>query len=353
MWTVHRVPQHPFPFCSGYSQTMIDLKPGAANAVRTCMAVGPGDRVVIVGDEARKRIADAIVEECDGVGAPVTTFVIEDYMSRPATGYPDKMAEDLEEFKPTVSFFIAQSLEGELAFRRPYMEHVLYRLKLRHGHMVGIDERLMAEGMTADYNEIARITHAVTDVVRSARHIEVQTPSGTDMAAEFDPSRRRWNPCPGLYHEQGKWGNLPEGETFTSPMRVDGVIGAEVLGDHFSQKYGVLASPARFELADSRVRKVTSDDSALAKELDAYLTQHENSNRVGEYAIGTNVALKSLSGNLLQDEKVPGVHVAFGYPYPEETGADWTCPSHLDVVATRSTIKVDGQYLMKDGSFVI
>lgn len=309
--------------------------------------------MVIVGDNARKPIVDAVAAECDSASAPVLTLLMEDFLSRPATGYPDEMAAKVDEFKPTVSFFIAQSLPGELAFRRPYMEHVLYRMKLRHGHMVGIDERLMTEGMVADYNEIARITHKVTDIVRGAREIEVTTPSGTDMRATFDPTKRKWNPCPGLYHEQGKWGNLPEGETFTSPISVDGVIGAEVLGDHFSAKYGVLGSPAHFEIADSRVKKVTTPDEDLRKELETYLSQHENSNRVGEYAIGTNVALKALSGNLLQDEKVPGVHVAFGYPYPEETGADWTCPSHLDVVATRSTIKVDGQYLMKEGGFVV
>ena len=317
------------------------------------MGVSADDRVVIVGDKARKSIVDAVESECEAAGAPVKLLLMEDFAPRPAVGYPDEMAADVDDFKPTVSFFIAQSLEGELAFRRPFMEHVLYRLKLRHGHMVGIEERLMAEGMTADYNEIARITHTVTEAVKGARRIEVKTPSGTDMSASFDPSKRRWNPCPGLYHEQGMWGNLPEGETFTSPMRVDGVIGAEVLGDHFSQKYGVLSAPARFEISDSRVREVTSDDDSLQSELRGYLAQHENSDRVGEYAIGTNVALKALSGNLLQDEKVPGVHVAFGYPYPNETGADWTCPSHLDVVATRSTIRVDGQVIMKDGRFVI
>jgi leucyl aminopeptidase (aminopeptidase T) len=69
--------------------------------------------------------------------------------------------------------------------------------------------------------------------------------------------------------------------------------------------------------------------------------------------IVTNIGLQKLSGNLLQDEKIPGVHVAFGHPYPEETGADWDCPSHCDGVATRSTVKVDGQYLMRDGAFVI
>lgn len=332
---------------------MTDLQPGAFNAVHVCMNVQAGDRVVIVSDNAREAIGRALEAECDSAGAASKVLLMEDFFTRPARDLPSTMTQAIREFRPTVSFYAAQALPGELIFRRPFMDLVIYQMKLRHGHMVGITEPLMEQGMAADYKEIARVTHRVTEAVKGARSIEVTTPSGTDMVATFDPSKRRWQACPGLYHSQGEWGNLPEGETFTSPMSVEGVIGAEVLGDHFSEKYGVLATPAKFELAGGRVKGVVADDEGLQKELETYLAQHENSNRVGEYAIGTNVALKELSGNLLQDEKVPGVHIAFGYPYPEETGADWTCPSHLDVVATRSTIKVDGQYLMKEGSFVI
>jgi leucyl aminopeptidase (aminopeptidase T) len=280
-------------------------------------------------------------------------LVLDDFTQRPAEGYPSAMQREIDELKPTVSFFAATALPGELAFRRPYMDHVIYQLKTRHAHMVGVDERLMAEGMQADYREIARITAAVTDAVRGARRIDVTSPSGTDLSAEFNPSVRRWYPCPGLYHEQGMWGNLPEGETFTSPMTVDGIVGAEVLGDHFSARYGVLPAPAMFHIEAGRVRKVETQSGTLTAELDEYLTRDPEGNRVGEYAIGTNIALTGLCGNLLQDEKLPGVHIAFGYPYPTETGADWTASTHLDVVASRSTISVDGQLLMREGHFLL
>lgn len=317
------------------------------------MGVGPSDRVVIVTDRARQGIGDALATEAEAVGATVKTLVLEDFTARPATGYPEAMEAAIGELSPTVSFFAATALTGELAFRRPYMDQVIYQLKARHGHMVGIDERLMREGMQADYREIARITNAVTDAVRGARRIEVTSPSGTDLAAEFNPSLRRWCPCHGLYHEPGMWGNLPEGETFTSPMSVDGVMGAEVLGDHFSSRYGVLPAPALFHVEGGRVRKVDTPMPELAAELEEYLNRDPEGRRVGEYAIGTNIALTGLSGNLLQDEKLPGVHIAFGYPYPKETGADWTATTHLDIVATRSTITVDGQVLMRDGTFVL
>jgi leucyl aminopeptidase (aminopeptidase T) len=332
---------------------MLELSRGARNAVEVCMGVARDEKVLILTDAEREHIGHAIAEECELREARVHLLKIEDFIQRPALHLPEALTERVDEIGPDVSFYIATKQEGELAFRRPYMKHLIYELKARHGHMIGIDDRCMAEGMAADYEEVARLTGQVTEIVKEARLIEVQAPSGTDLRATLDPSRLRWHPLTGIYHAPGEWGNLPEGETLTSPAELEGVLGAEVLGDHFSEKYGLLETPMRFEVAASRVRKVAHPDDAMRADVEKYLSQHENSNRAGEFAIGTNVALQELTGNLLQDEKIPGVHVAFGFPYPEETGADWDCPSHCDVVATRSTIKVDGQYLMRDGEFVI
>jgi len=52
----------------------------------------------------------------------------------------------------------------------------------------------------------------------------------------------------------------------------------------------------------------------------AYTHKDENSDRVGEFAIGTNIELKDVIGEILQDEKYPGVHIAFGNPYGAHTG---------------------------------
>ena len=332
---------------------MLDLSRGAANAVQVCMGVARGEVVLILTDEDREHIGHALAAECELVEARAHVLKIEDFVKRPARGLPDELLQRIDEIAPDVSFYAATKQEGELALRRPYMRRVVYELRARHAHMVGIDDRCMVEGMAADYNEIARLTARVNDIVKEARTIEAQAPCGTDMRVTLNPAWLRWRPCSGIFHSPGEWGNLPEGETYTSPASLEGVVGAEVLGDHFSEKYGLLETPMRFEVVDGRVRHVEHPDPQLRSEIEKYLAQHENSDRVGEFAIGTNVALKGLSGNLLQDEKIPGVHAAFGYPYPEETGADWDCPSHCDAVATRSTIKVDGEYLMRDGEFVI
>ena len=58
-------------------------------------------------------------------------------------------------------------------------------------------------------------------------------------------------------------------------------------------------------------------------------------------------------GHILQDEKFPGIHIAFGNPYGAHTGADWYSSTHIDVVGTRFDIWVDDRQIMADGKFLI
>ncbi|PJF27568.1 MAG: hypothetical protein CUN53_03540 [Phototrophicales bacterium] len=90
----------------------------------------------------------------------------------------------------------------------------------------------------------------------------------------------------------------------------------------------------------------------IADEFWIYLDGVENGSRIGEFAVGTNEFLGRLIGNLLQDEKYPGVHVAFGNPYARYTGATWESPVHVDVVMEHTSVWVDDRQIMADGRFV-
>ena len=329
-----------------------DLADGARNAVRTCLNISAPDRVCIIRDLPRLRIAEAIEQEAKSTGATVRNWTMEDVVERPAAGFPRALAEEITRFKPTASFFIGTGMRGELAFRQPMLRLLTDELRCRHGHMIGIDEQLMADGMAGDYEEIYRMTHRVYDLARQASTITVNTALGTDLVATFSRSLK-WIPSDGRYWEQGRWGNLPEGETFTAPLSIDGLLVAEELGDWFTPKYGLLKPPVRLTIKGGRLVSIQTPDEELAKDFGEYTSQHPNSSRVGEFAIGTNVGLSRIVGNFLQDEKFPGVHIAFGDPYGRETGADWECPSHVDALASHATVSIDGQRVMENGRFLI
>ncbi len=327
------------------------LERGARNAVETCLAVRSTDRVCVITDEETQVVGDALTRASQQAGAAVETLLLESFGQRPLTSLPDTLRTAIERVDPTCSFYAAAAKKGEISFRIQLLPWLVHTLGVRHGHMPGITPALMTEGMLADYDVVSRVTSRVADIVRPARQIQVRSAKGSDIVAQFSPELR-WVPCPGLYRRQGTWGNLPEGEVFTSPARVDGLLTVDELGDYFSEQYGVLPQPVTFRIEDSIAVEITSENTALANELAGYLDSSENGRRVGEFAIGTNTALTRLVGNLLQDEKYPGVHVAFGNPYPDETGATWRASVHVDTIPTDCDIDVDGRPLMRAGRFL-
>ena len=327
------------------------LERGARNAVETCLAVRSTDRVCVITDEETQVVGDALTRASQQAGAAVETLLLESFGQRPLTSLPDTLRSAIERVDPTCSFYAAAAKKGEISFRIQLLPWLVHTLGVRHGHMPGITPALMTEGMLADYDVVSRVTSRVADIVRPARQIQVRSAKGSDIVAQFSP-QLRWVPCPGLYRRQGTWGNLPEGEVFTSPARVDGLLTVDELGDYFSEQYGVLPQPVTFRIEDSIAVEITSENTALATELAGYLDSSENGRRVGEFAIGTNTALTRLVGNLLQDEKYPGVHVAFGNPYPDETGATWRASVHVDTIPTDCDIDVDGRPLMRAGRFL-
>jgi leucyl aminopeptidase (aminopeptidase T) len=130
---------------------------------------------------------------------------------------------------------------------------------------------------------------------------------------------------------------------------VDGVV-----GDYLCEKYGDLqATPLIIEVKDNRIRKMSCDDKQLLEEFTAYTSTDENSNRVGEFAVGTNTACTHVIGNILQDEKIPGIHIAFGHPYAEHTGAKWVSKTHIDCVGRDFDIWFDGEKVMERGKFLL
>ncbi len=315
------------------------------------MGVREQDSVFIVTDEATLPIGQALAEQAARITRDVRLRLLEEYAPRPILSLPEGLRSDLLAASPSVTFYAATGQPGEITFRLGMGVFLKNDLSVRHAHMIGITPDIMSSGMLADYNLVWYVTHHIYEQARTARRIHVSNDDGSDLVAEFEPWMR-WVPCDGRYHQAGDWGNLPEGETFTSPKTVNGRLVAHVLGDYFSEKYGVLAHPVVIDIVDGLAIDVRCVDQAVTDDLVVYLNSAENGRRVGEFAIGTNVALTRLSGNLLQDEKIPGVHLAFGDPYGHDTGARWASQVHVDGVTPFCNIEINGRPVMKKGRFL-
>ena len=327
-----------------------ELTPGARNAVRVCLRVEASEKVTVITDEVTLEIAAAIVHELEELGCRYQTFVLEDVATRPLTDLPPAIVEDLETSQ--VSIFAVQGQANELKSRMQ-MTEVVNRRKIRHAHMVNVNKQIMVEGMRADFMKVDRLSVKVMETVRQAKQIRAKTPAGTDLVADLNPNYR-WVKTSGII-STAKWGNLPGGEVFTTPGEVNGTFVIDgVVGDYLCAKFGDLkANPLTINMKANRVVAAHSANKELKDDFWAYTHTDENSNRVGEFAIGTNIELKDVIGQILQDEKYPGVHIAFGNPYGAHTGAEWFSSTHIDVVGRSFDIWVDGRQIMRHGQFLI
>lgn len=327
-----------------------ELTPGARNAVNVCLRVQPNEKVTVITDDATKEIAASIVHELENVGATYHAWLLEDLAPRPLKDLPEEVAKDLETSQ--VSIFAVQAQLNELRSRMQ-MTAIVNRRKIRHAHMVNINKQIMLEGMRADFLKVDRISTKVVDMVRRASQIRAKTPAGTDLVADLNPNYH-WLKTSGLISPD-KWGNLPGGEVFTTPGEVNGTFVIDgVVGDWLCAKFGDLAqNPLTIQVKQNRVTEAHSSNHELESAFWNYTHTDENSDRVGEFAIGTNIELKDVIGQILQDEKYPGVHIAFGNPYGEHTGADWYSSTHIDVVGRKFDIWVDNEQIMRDGKFLI
>ena len=330
--------------------TDAELIPGARNAIRVCLRLRPEERITIITDEATSAIAAALQSEVEQVGSDYNLFVLEHHARRPLKFMPEPILDDLA--LSQVSIFCAQSQPHELG-SRIQMTTVVNNYRIRHGHMVNINREIMLEGMRANFIEVDALSQRLIERARHAERITCRTPHGTDFVAELS-SKLKWLKTSGLITKE-KWGNLPGGEIFTSPFNSNGVFVVNgVVGDYLCERYGDLQdNPLTIEVENNRIRSLKSENKDLRDDFRLYTSTDENSNRVGEFAIGTNTACKHVIGNILQDEKIPGVHIAFGHPYAEHTGANWVSKTHIDCVGRDFDIWFDGEQVMQRGKFLV
>ncbi len=327
-----------------------ELIQGAYNAIRVCLRRKPEERITIITDNESLEIASALAAEVKEVGAELSIMVIEDYAPRPLKNMPQPILDDLA--KSQVSIFCAIAHTGELRSRID-MTEVVDAHKIRHGHMVNINRQIMLEGMRADFLKVDELSQRLIEKARKAKVIKIKSDGGTDMVSNFVPELK-WLKTSGIISVE-KWGNLPGGEIFTSPLSCNGTFVVDgVVGDYLCQKYGDLKdTPLKIEIKDSRIVKMECSNKELLEEFTAYTMTDENSNRVGEFAIGTNLACKKVIGHILQDEKLPTIHIAFGHPYSAHTGADWQSTTHIDCVSIECSIWFDDEQVMDKGKFLI
>src|SRR5262245_37170599 len=325
-----------------------ELMPGAKNAVETCLAVQPAEHVALIADKASAAVAQSLSEALSQIHARTASLLLEDFGSRPMRGAPEPVLEALE--KADVGILAMNPLPGELAARMAIVQ-VVERRRIRYAHMVGVTPQIMQQGMRADYKMVDRLSDRLRERMLHADTLTVKTEAGTSFVAHFD-RKIDWVKTSGLISRR-YWSNLPAGEVFTTPATLDGTFVCDATaGDYFNGKYGDLQStPMKLTIEGGRLTRVECARKDLEEEVWEYCHKDEDSDRVREVAYGTNLGLSEMIGILLQDEKFPGVHIAFGDPYGSQTHADWKSKTHVDVLTRNCDVWIDADQIIAKGHY--
>src|ERR1700687_3669517 len=325
-----------------------ELMPGAKNAVETCLGIKPGEHAALIADERSRAVAASLAAAMENVHAACTSLLLKDCGPRPIKSAPAPILEALETADVGVMCMTPQP--GELGARMAIVK-IVERRQIRYAHMIGVTPEIMQQGMRADYRLVDRLSDKLRERMLRAETLTVKTEAGTEFAAHFDRGLD-WVKTSGLISPR-YWSSLPAGEVFTTPATVDGTFVCDATaGDHFGGKYGDLqGTPLVLEIEGARLRQVECAGKDLQREFWGLCHTDENSDRVGELAFGTNLGLSQMIGNLLQDEKFPGVHIAFGDPYGNQTHADWKSRTHVDVLTRNCDVWIDQDQIIAKGRY--
>jgi leucyl aminopeptidase (aminopeptidase T) len=307
-------------------------------AVRDCMGLKPGEKVLVITDEPLRTIGYALWKAAKDLGNEVLLIEI---LPRASNGAePPQEVAELMKMVDVVFCPTSKSLTHTDARRAASAKGV------RVGTLPGVTEEIMIRCMNADYNKIAERTFALCKLLEKASTVRVTAPAGTDITMPI--KGRTPHSSSGLFREKGQWGNLPTGEAYLAP--VEGQSEGVVVVDGSMAMVGIVKTPIRIQVKKGYAEDISGGDEA--QRLIALLEPHgKDARTVAEFGIGTNDKA-ILTGNILEDEKVMGtIHIAFGDN--KSMGGSVRVASHLDGLITHPTVWLDEKMIMNSGKVLV
>jgi aminopeptidase len=315
-----------------------ELHSAALIAVRDCMGVQPGERVLVVTDAPLRTIGYSIFEAARSLG---NDALLVEMPPRRTNGEepPAEVAALMADFD-VVLCPTSKSLTHTDSRRHASAKGV------RVATLPGVTEEVMVRCMNADYHEIAARTSRICGLMRTTNAIRVKAPAGTDITLPVEG--REAHASSGVFRDRGMWGNLPTGEAYLAPL--EGRSRGVVVVDGSMASVGMVDRPIRITVEDGYAAEISGGESA--RKLIALLEPHGQDGRtVAEFGIGTNDKAM-LTGVILEDEKVMGtIHIAFGDN--KSMGGTVRVASHLDGLVKRPTVWFDDRLVMEDGTLLI
>ena len=210
----------------------------------------------------------------------------------------------------------------------------------------GLDEQTVTDmffnACLQDWQVLRRQWQRQADILGQGKEIRLV---GRDTDLRFSIAGRTWEVFDGKL-------NMPDGEIATSP--VETTVNGHIYFDFPGVLGGRLVEDMRLRWDKGQLVEALS--STHQDFLQAVTRTDEGAGRIGEFAFGTNMAIKHFCKDILLDEKIGGtIHIALGRAY-KSTGGTNASAIHWDIVKdTRreGQVYLDGALIFENGNLLI
>lgn len=299
--------------------------------VEHCVALRPGEQVLVIGDTTTAPIAEVLAEAARARGGEVVLAVM-DPRAQHGNDPPKVLAAAMlgsDVMLMAVKHSITHTTARKAASARGARTAVLRSVTVES----------MTEGAaTADYPAVRRLTREIARILTAGRSVRVTSPEGTDLRMRIDG--RPALALDGFSTEPGTFTPFPTGEAAIVPL--EGSAEGVMVFDHAIDNVGVLDAPVRCEVREGRIVRVEGGRSAEV--FRRLIATDANAGNVAEFAIGTNPKSR-LRGNMAEDKVLLGVvHIGVGDSHT--IGGLIESAIHVDAVMLNPTVVVDGRAIV-------
>lgn len=313
----------------------MDLVQIGKSILVSCMDVKAGENVLVITDDAKWSIGNALYQAAKELGADAMLVTM---TPRQVSGQEPPAAIAAAMLAADV---VLCPMSTSITHTRAKIEAT--EAGARIATMPNISEDMFSQGaMTADYDRVMELTLRVTKLLSEASTARIEKDG---HVLTLDLSGRPGIPSPGVYREKGQAGNLPSGEAYIAPLE-NGSNGTMVI-DGSMVGVGLLSEPLTVTVKKGKLKEITGADAGKL----GILLKNEKNATLCELGIGTNYAAR-LTGVILEDEKAyHTVHIAFG----TNTGFGGInkADCHMDGIIKNPTLYLDDLLVMEDGEFRI
>ncbi|UFJ39257.1 aminopeptidase [Brevibacillus humidisoli] len=307
----------------------------SCRVLQNCLGLKENEQVLIVADDKKKEIGEALYEAAKQLGAEALLMVMQE---RQKSG---------EEPPQTVSEAMKQA-DVAVCVTEHSLTHTQARKQAvaagtRVATMPGITPDMFLEGaIAADYQQVKELTDKVTGYLTRGRQVKI-VKDGCEL--NFSIEGRPGVPSTGVYLNPGESGNLPSGEAYIAPL--EGTASGKILVDGSIAGIGKIDAPLLLTVEDGRL--VSAEGPAGEKLLS--MLGEQDGRLLGEFGIGTNDKAR-ITGVVLEDEKVYGtIHVAFGSNVT--FGGTVQAGVHIDLVVNQPDVYIDDVKLLDKGRMMV